>query len=149
MEAGTEPKRHILSLPAQQDMFPQGNHGMRTSDICHDESRSTYARVGFLKQNPAFQDEEPYAFRYKADVPCPSTNMETEFRRIPICDLRGQEASASLETCGFEIRKLRSTMKYEQFADDVEIQRVYLQDIQQQMREDFGAQDMDITRVRV
>lgn len=107
------------------------------------------APIGFLTKDAVFDHEEPYAFKYQADGLEKLTNMETEMRRVTLYDLRGQEEMASLDTCGFEIRTLRSKMTYEQFEDQQCIKKIYLEDIKKQMREDLGALSVKIERVRV
>lgn len=107
------------------------------------------AQIGFLKKSDRFEHEEPYAFRYKSDLAIPLSNMETEFRDVEIRDLRGQEDKADLDTCGFKIRKLRSSMRYEHFSDQSKIHGVYLKELEQLLKKDFGAVEVDFARVRV
>ncbi|KAK4614156.1 Fe(II)/2-oxoglutarate-dependent dioxygenase nvfI [Fulvia fulva] len=75
--------------------------------------------------------------------------MVTDFVEVLVSDLRRQEHKASLETCGFEIRGLRSTMAYEDFGGQERVDAVYVEDVKTQLREDFGASHIDIMRVRV
>lgn len=130
-------------------MMPHPVETKAGASLRHDKANCIRASMGFLQKSSLFQSEEPYAFRYKADVPVPLTNMETEFLDIDICDLRGQEDAASLDDCGFEVRKLRSDMTYAQFADEKAIQSVYLADLKKQLLDDFGATELDYARVRV
>lgn len=119
------------------------------TDLRHDPSRAVIAPIGFLEPDPAFEHEEPYAFRYQADVPVPLTNMKTKFQRVSVCDLRGQEHVPNLEQNGFEILKLRSEMSYEQFENPESIEGVYVRDLKEQLCEDKGAREVDILRIRV
>ncbi|KAI5363853.1 hypothetical protein Slin14017_G058170 [Septoria linicola] len=125
----------------------KGDHG--SPALRHDPVRSIAVRFGFLERSPIFDNEEAYAFRYQADVPVPLTNMEMTFRDVTVCDIRGQECHASLDSCGFEIRKLRSEMSYEQYRRPDCIKNIYVRDLKKQLCEDFGASDVDIARVRV
>lgn len=128
----------------------------RTGDPAHLESnfersppRRVVAPIGFLAKSPVFQHEEPYAFRYKAELPVPQTNMEMQDEKVDVCDMRGQEEMASLDINGFEVRKLRSKMTYNDFESQTLIERIYIPDIKAQLCEDFGAVAVDIERVRV
>ena len=112
-------------------------------------ARSVVAPIGFLERDLLHEHEEPYAFRYKTDVPVPLTNMRTEFRALRLCDLRGQEGSTSLDTCGFTILKLRSRMRYEQFESEKDIEDIYLHDLKSQFLKEYGADRAYILRVRV
>lgn len=114
-----------------------------------DVSQYLHANIGFLKHDPKFEEEEPYAFRYVADVPIPLTNMEMQFLSVPIHDIRGQEHKAKLQTCGFEVRKLRSNMSYEQFSSQKCIDTIYARDLRNQLIEDYSAIDVDFARIRV
>lgn len=118
-------------------------------DLTHIAANCVIGKIGFLERDPRFLEEEPYAFRYHADLPIPPTNMKTEFLNHAVCDLRGQEDLLSLDSCGFEVRKLRSSMSYEQFEVQDDINKIYLQDIDTQLREDYGATHVDFARVRV
>lgn len=115
----------------------------------HDLSRAVKAPIGFLKKSALFDNEEPYAFRYRADIPVPQTNMETEYMDVEICDIRGQEERASLQTCGFQIKRLQSAMTYEQFNNPKEVEDVYLQDLKHLLLEDTAVVEVDFDRVRV
>jgi len=105
--------------------------------------------MGFLRKSEVFRSEEPYAFRYQADLAIPLTNMETEFRDVDVYDLRGQEYEAHLSDCGFEFRALKSSMSYEQFWEEDAIRDVYLVDLKRQLQADYGAVEVDFARVRV
>ena len=132
-------------------MAPYDNDedGGMIQDLQWEVSRSVFAHIGFLERDAMHEHEEPYAFRYKAEVPVPLTNMRTEFRPLRLCDLRGQEASASLDTCGFSILRLRSSMRYEQFENEKDIQNIYLRDLKLQLLDEYMADRADIVRVRV
>lgn len=119
------------------------------SRLVHNSGQCITATIGFLSKIPVANDEERYAFRYKADVPIALTNMDTEYVDVKLCDLRGLEDKASLATCGFEIRKLRSTMTYEHFSRHDAIKDIYLHEISAQLIADYGAKEIDFARVRV
>lgn len=105
--------------------------------------------MGFLKRDDRFVDEEPYAFRYMAeDMKIPLTNMETEYPEVQVCNLRGQESRAGLDSCGFEIRKLRSHTKYNELPEGL-VEDTFKDDVIDQLKEDYGASDADVIRVRV
>ncbi|KAK4497673.1 hypothetical protein PRZ48_010326 [Zasmidium cellare] len=115
----------------------------------HSPRRSLDAQIGFLKKSTVFDHEEPYAFRYQADGLEKLTNMEMESIGVTLWDLRGQEEMARLDTCGFEVRTLRSKMTYEQFESKECITKIYVEDIKMQLCEDLGALHVTIERVRV
>ncbi|KAF2160588.1 hypothetical protein M409DRAFT_70334 [Zasmidium cellare ATCC 36951] len=75
--------------------------------------------------------------------------METEYMNVEICDIRGQEERADLETCGFQIRKLRSAMTYEQFGNPACVEEVYLRDLRQLLLKEFGAAVVHFERTRI
>lgn len=123
---------------------------LEDSNLEHDRSRAIKAPIGFLKRSDIFEREEPYAFRYQADnLPERRTNMETEYMDVEICDIRGQEQRASLDTCGFQVRKLQSSMTYEQFNNPAAVEDVYLRDLRQLLLEEFGAAVVYFERTRV
>lgn len=116
----------------------------------HDQSRAVRAPIGFLKKSAVFDHEEPYAFRYiSEDLPIPQTNMETEYMNVDICDLRGQEEHASLNTCGFQTKRFQSAITYDQFNSPAEVKNIYLRDLEQLLLDDFDAAHVEFDRVRV
>lgn len=105
------------------------------------------AKIGFLEPNPVFRDEEPYAFRYRAQVPVPLTNMKMVFRNVNIRDLRGQDVR--LDTYGFEVWEWRSRMQYKQFENTSDIENIYVRGLKEQLTQKLHAKSIDIIRSRV
>lgn len=111
--------------------------------------RSIQASVGFLRRNAVFVQEEPYAFRFKADIPVPLTNMEYENRDVDIHNLRGQEDVPTLQEWGFEIRQMQSSMAYDDFGSEEIIRSKYLPELKEMLMKHYGAVDVDFARQRV
>ena len=107
------------------------------------------APIRFLKRSPLFEHEEPYAFRYREVGMEKLTNMETEIVNVDVRDIRGQEHKANLDDCGFEIWKLRSSLSYEQFGNLSIVNDIYVGEVKRQLAEEFGADQIEIIRVRV
>ena len=77
------------------------------------------ATMHFLKPNPLFSKQKPYAFNYGLETAeIPRTNMEREpVADIRIRDLRGSEDDYNLEKHGFEVMQLQSELSRDDFFD--------------------------------
>lgn len=105
--------------------------------------------MGFLRKSYVFTSESAYAFRYKADIPCPLTNMENEMVTIPIRDIRDAEPKPSLDEQGFEILSWQSPLVYDQFGSEECVREMYLPALRRLLIAHLGAQRVDFVRHRV
>ncbi|KAL8713802.1 MAG: hypothetical protein Q9225_006712 [Loekoesia sp. 1 TL-2023] len=110
--------------------------------------RNVQAGIYFLKENPNYQEEKPYAFRFEfgsADVP--QSNMEMQkIEPITITDIRGFEQDYSLGTNGFAILKFDSNLTYEDFHDSAKVKEYYYQELENLLKSHLGASEVKVFR---
>lgn len=78
----------------------------------------------FLARDKLYEHEKPYRLQYKAPEGVPKTNFRIEKHdRINISSIRGREKEFSLEKNGFTMLNLDQEVPYEDFDNEVGIQR--------------------------
>lgn len=109
------------------------------------------ASIYFLKPNPLYQEEKPYAFCYEisdanAEKSVPQSNMEMErVDGISIRDIRTARERFSVERNGFEVIDIGDVIQYEDFFDESRLQ-VYFDTLESVLRERLGATKVEAFR---
>lgn len=109
--------------------------------------RNVQSAIHFLKENPAYQEEKPYAFRFELDTAeVPQSNMQMrKIEPITITDIRGSEDRYSLETNGFTVLRLDSRLVYDDFHDSKKVE-VYLNELETLLKSHLGAFQVKVFR---
>ncbi|KAL8731037.1 MAG: hypothetical protein Q9166_003688 [cf. Caloplaca sp. 2 TL-2023] len=110
-------------------------------------SRNIQSAIYFLKENPSYQDEKPYAFRFElGSAEIPQSNMEMQrVEPISITDIRGFERHYSLDVNGFEVLELDSHLEYKDFYDSDKV-KVYLAELEDLLKRHLGASKVKVFR---
>lgn len=114
---------------------------------------SVEASLHFLKKNPLYKEEKPYAFRYELstddDDDVPQSNMEMEkIDCVPITNMRTIEDKLSLEVNGFEVFEIESKLNYEEFFDPGKVQ-IYFRELERLLQIRLGASKVEVFRYGV
>ena len=98
------------------------------------------ASIHFLEKDPVFEKEKPYAFRFDLeDESIPQTNMKMqEHTGIHIKNIRGNEHAFSLDRQGFEVMRLRSKLRYEDFGSATKLP-IYFTELEELLKKQLGA----------
>ena len=110
-------------------------------------SRNIQSAIHFLRENPCFKEEKPYAFRFDLEsAGVPQSNMEMrEVKPISITDMRGFEHNFSLEANGFAVLGLDSKLSYSDY-HDAEKLKVYFHELEELLKAYLGAREVKVFR---
>lgn len=110
---------------------------------------SVEASLHFLKKNPLYKEEKPYAFRYELTPDVPQSNMEMEkIDRVPITNMRTIQDKLSLEVNGFEVVEIESKLNYEDFFDPGKVE-IYFRELERLLQLRLGASKVEVFRYGV
>ncbi|KAI4149667.1 MAG: hypothetical protein L6R39_002449 [Caloplaca ligustica] len=109
--------------------------------------RDVQSAIHFLKENPSYQHEKPYAFRFAlSSNDIPQSNMEMQkVEPITITDIRGFEQDYSLDVNGFTILELDSKLGYHDFYDSERV-KVYFAELEDLLEYHLGASKVKVFR---
>lgn len=97
------------------------------------------SEMAFLKRDTLWEHEKPYKLSYEPiNSSIPRTNHKPEVHQVEVHDLRQSPLRMSLDKNGFEVHRLNTCMKYEEFFDEQKISGVYLKELQQLVKKVCG-----------
>lgn len=105
------------------------------------------ASIHFLKSNPVFSEEKPYAFRYEIEEgPVPQSNMTMEETHgIKVCDIRNDIRNFTLERNGFEVMQIRCELSREDFLNEGKL-ATYFQELETTLKKRLRARKAMVFR---
>ncbi|KAH7396720.1 putative CmcJ-like methyltransferase [Phaeosphaeria sp. MPI-PUGE-AT-0046c] len=99
----------------------------------------------FLKPDPKYAHEKPYRLRYDPGEAIPRTNCETKVQKnVTIHDIRGKEAEYTLHRNGFQVARLDSKLKPDDFHDRAKVKSVYYPELKELLKQTLGAQRVEV-----
>jgi hypothetical protein len=101
--------------------------------------------MNFLARDDLYEEERPYLLVFEPPEGFPKSNIRLEKRPdLIVEDIRGCEDRFSLENDAFQLLKIRSRMSPEDFDNEGLVQKVYLQEVADQIRAVFKAKMVQI-----
>jgi hypothetical protein len=93
----------------------------------------------FLDRSDLYETVKPYSFQYVLEADFPLHNLELSLNTTRIHSMRKLIPDLSLDVQGFEVHKLRTSMRYEDFRDPQKIQSVYVSELEEHLKRVLGA----------
>jgi len=100
--------------------------------------------VHFFDASSPRRYEKPYQLKFEGPDDFPTTNIATKEYDQKFVDIRGREADFSVARHGFTIMRLEETLTHADYDDDGQVQRVYLKQVADGLKELLGASRVQI-----
>lgn len=115
------------------------------TDLVSVDSKTVTTSMYFLQPQQLYATEKPYSLRFVPPEGFPRSNIALERHSdVEIQDIRPSVDKLSFSEHGFKIMPFHSGMKYEDFDDEDKIVRIYLKEIADALRDELGAQHVQI-----
>ena len=108
------------------------------------EPKKQVSQMFYLAPLPIYKTEKPFFLNIPVHriEGARQTNVTHIARNITFMDIRGHEASFSLDTSGFETCEMSTKLSYDDFLDPQIIQQVYFEEIAQVLKNTTGAEEV-------
>jgi len=120
---------------------------MTTEEVSSEKSLNVRASIYFCSRDEKFKNEKPYTLRYDPGGLFPATNIINEEHQVEIQNMRISKPPYDIG--GFTFEEFASKMAYEDYENEICIQKVHIPEIEECLKTSLDATFVQVVDVAV